>query len=79
MRSTEHSLLPAAAVALAIAVLAAPARDAAAQSVLGWGYTGYSGIDDLSLVTAAAGGDDHTVVLTLRPSGLLGERVADRA
>ena len=68
MRPAEPSTLPAAAIALAAAfaaVLAAPARDAAAQSVLGWGYTGFSGIDDLSLVSAAAGGDDHTVVLTL--------------
>jgi len=51
------------AVVVALAVLCSP-REAQAQSVAGWGYTGFSNIDNLSnnIVKVAAVGY-HTVAL----------------
>ncbi len=47
-----------------VAALMMPiAESANAQSVVGWGETGFSNIDDMSELVHVAAGDSHTVAL----------------
>jgi hypothetical protein len=48
---------------LVFVAIFASARVAQAQSIVGWGSTGFSNIDDLSNITKIAAGGYHTVAL----------------
>ena len=48
---------------LVFVAMFASARVAQAQSIVGWGQTGFSNIDDLSDILKIAAGYSHTVAL----------------
>jgi len=53
----------AAARGLCLILALCAAEAARAQSIVGWGITGFSNIDDLGSISAVSAGAAHTVVL----------------